>query len=341
MKLNFNIQDLMKLGAVPAPVVPPVVPQAVPSHVADPVSAKPVFDPDAGEAPPSAAAPQAAPKAAPAQPVAQTPAPAPAATQVAPAAPAATGWQQHVQGAASGDTAALQALNESLAGAPPEQRAAARSALVAAKAAKQPTEWLDSGKVLKHFPGAHAVAQAVGAGQGLVASMKTPQETNDLLTQVRDQKASELSAALQGQAKQEWNDPKTGGWMNYLKQNPSLLLIPVGLMMAMGSRDNMGKILGILAAAGGAYNLHGRYKALQDPNFHAATLKREAGQASGSWTPEAEQQFQTQYGAAVKDSGAIQASGAVDINKYVGDQAKQMTSNLIDPPAPAAPVAAP
>jgi hypothetical protein len=116
-------------------------------------------------------------------------------------------------------------------------------------------------------------------------------------------------------------------WLGYLTKNPSLLLIPIGIMAAIGG-GKAGKILGLLAAAGGAYNLYGRYQALTSPDFHKYLQAKAAGVASTD--------LDAKYASALQDMGYLHQSGAVNLKQMLGDRWTQEVTGTFTPPVKAA-----
>ena len=69
-----------------------------------------------------------------------------------------------------------------------------------------------------------------------------------------------------------------GDFGNYMLQNWSNLVTPVGVLLALFGGNGMTRILGIMGAAFGAAGLYGRYKVMSDPNHPANGLFTEGVQ---------------------------------------------------------------
>ncbi len=318
-----GIKPVAPPAAVPHPGVPPVPP--VPT-VAAPAANPPVT-------PPVAAAPAVtpAPQTAPQQPV--------GGSTGQPTAQKVPEYQTYARGLLTGSGAdraeAFQKYHDWAAGASDEERSAAQRYL--AREQVRGTE----GWAAK-IPGVGGVMDKYLDDR--VA--KLPQE--ELNQKMRDAVRSEATKAGQGvsdQASKEWAGEKGGMW-NYISKNPSLMMIPLGIL-GMLSGNNAGRMMGLMAMFGGAMNLNSRYKSLKDPGFLKAVQLRVAGQQTKSWQPEQEQQFQASYAQPWQDLQAGQAGGLIKLPSAFGDEAvKQMESTFPGAPRqpaqqPAAPVQPP
>lgn len=295
------------------PVVPPALPKVAAEFGQGPIGIAPVKPvepvkapeiaaaavqpPTAPVAPPPTGVPPVAPAAA--APAAQAPAPAPAPRQT---------YQEAVKNLV--DTNDLDAYHSWASGASQEERSVAAREMYRQGARAQAGGFVPDFLIEQQMRG-----------------MSQEQINKTIVDQVRT-KAEQVGKQIGDSAKTNFTGA-SGGWGNYLKSNPSLFLIPIGLMIALGSKGKMGKILGALAAAGGAANLYGRYSALQDKGFHKAIQQKVALEQAGQWTPELEKGFQAQHGSTWNDLQVAQQSGVVNIPKQVTESAvKTMQESL-------------
>ncbi len=163
------------------------------------------------------------------------------------------------------------------------------------------------------------------------SGMMTNDQTNQAIEQEIGNQGANVGNAMQTASEQDFNGGaggEGGGWMSYLKNNPSLGLLPMGLIgMMSGSR--IGKVLGLMAILGGAYNLYNRYQSLQDPKFQQAAQARATAMAGKTWDQTREQQFQQQYGDRAQDLAAAQHAHLVDLPALARQKAKEMSNSVL------------
>jgi hypothetical protein len=164
---------------------------------------------------------------------------------------------------------------------------------------------------------------------------------------VQDNAHQQAVAAGQGFNKQldaQWGDKQKGGWGNYLMSNPSLAMMPLGLA-GLASGNRMGQILGLMAMAGGAYNLYNRWQALKDPKFQQAMQVWQgdkAAQNAGTATPAQLARIATtekQYGTQIQDLSVAHHAFGVDPAQAAVQKADEQFSILT--PHTGMPTAAP
>jgi hypothetical protein len=113
-------------------------------------------------------------------------------------------------------------------------------------------------------------------GDPAMADPKLP--FKDFEAKMVDHAATDSAKKIQAQF--DAVKPESAGDM--VKNNWQLALIPIGIMMALSSKSNMGKIMGLLMAVGGGANVYGRYAALKSPEFAAYLQKKTAGQTTAA-----------------------------------------------------------
>lgn len=203
---------------------------------------------------------------------------------------------------------ALRRYTDWAGNASPEERAAGRDALIRS-----------------------GISSAVPVGGNVLADFTmrgmTEAQKNKMIVDRFRQAGTDVGNGISAAAAKEWGG-KGGGLGAYLMSNPSMMMLPIGIALAIGG-GNKTKMLGLMAAAGGAYNLFSRYKAVSDPNFLKAVQTRVAAQQHNSWTPEQEAQFSAQHGDAWKDLQAAQAGGLVNIPQQAGQQAVDMIGKVL------------
>jgi hypothetical protein len=187
--------------------------------------------------------------------------------------------------AASGDVGAVGQINETLGGKD-----------------VTPAQRFEASRNLANASGPGWIPQSV---KGWFNNSKSPEELSKEIAGRAGNAGQQFGTDAAAAAKKDWGG-KEGGWWNYMKSNPSLMMLPMGIMVALMSRGNMGRIAGVLAAAGGAANLWGRYNAIKDPKFLSAVRDHLGGKLP-------DQQFLQQYGSQWKDLQAVQASGLVNL----------------------------
>ncbi len=203
------------------------------------------------------------------------------------------------QQAAGGDVSAVGQINETMGGATPAQR-------------------FEASRNLAH--GANANKWFSGV-RNWFTDRTSPEDLSKSIANQAGQTGQQFGTDTAAAATKAWSG-KEGGWWNYLKQNPSLLMLPMGIMVALMSKGNMGRIAGVLAAAGGAANLWGRYNAIKDPKFLSAVRDHLGGKLP-------DQQFLQQYGSQWKDLQAVQASGLVNLPQMGRQAGVDMVRNIV------------
>ncbi len=159
-------------------------------------------------------------------------------------------------------------------------------------------------------------------------------QINDAALEEAGKVGTEAGTQVKTIADAEW---AKGGWGGYLIKNPSLLMLPLGLMIALTSRKKMGKLLGVMAMAGGAANLYGRHKAMTDPAFLTATQRMAAMKQADlanpngprAWTPEMQQEYDSQHGTAWLDLQAANQAGLVNLPKMGGEAATSLVQSTL------------
>jgi hypothetical protein len=157
-----------------------------------------------------------------------------------------------------------------------------------------------------------------------------------------DQKAM---AGAAEQAKQFNVNSKTvaenvqnGGIFDWIKSNPAALLVPAGLIATLFG-GNVGKVLGVLAMAGGGYNLFNRYKGMTSPEGTKAiqdyvTKASDPNNAAMRDLSKLEQNGYTpEQAGAIRDYLALQQFGWTKsmADKQVESQANQVAQTLVGP----------
>jgi len=100
------------------------------------------------------------------------------------------------------------------------------------------------------------------------------------------------------------------GWMSYITENPSMLLLPLGaLFAASGWGGNTGRILGTLAAVFGGGEMMARYAALKDPASVSGMLEAYQQMKAGK-LPQAE--FMQKHGPLFNDFKRFANDKAID-----------------------------
>ncbi|MBY0262421.1 MAG: hypothetical protein K2Q20_08765, partial [Phycisphaerales bacterium] len=137
-------------------------------------------------------------------------------------------------------------------------------------------------------------------------------------------------------------------WLGMIKANPSMLLVPAGILMALFGGDT-GKILGALAIAGGGYGLWQRYENVKEnggtlyQDMHA--LERSTGQkldmspqgiAQFAQTDFAKQRYGDKLPSLVQGANDMQLAVNFGLGKYVQSGAQQVGNQAASFYAPAA-----
>lgn len=339
---------LTKLGiGGAAPVKPMAAPKApiaapVPAPAAAP---KPAVAPAAGTAPSPAAAPAVpvTPKQQPANPPVDTPAPktltvdAPAATSTTatagiaaaqadapPPAPEVQG-PNHVQQA--------EVLRQQIASMDPSDP----NFQSVAQAYTQTMGKLD------HAQKAHERAQLINdsaggwrhvpfIGHGDAVDMSEA----DQMAMIENKLNPRFEEAGQQMQASMDADSKKFSWGNFLKDNVSLMLIPIALAgMMSGSKG--GRILGALAALGAGADLYSRFGAVKDENFHRAYQQRAAGQQAGTWDDVSETKYLETFGKPHQDMIGLERMGAFNMKDEVEKARQNTLNNFRSTPATGAP----